>query len=74
MLWPLWISRRGRSADDGNALHLARSPAWERLVKDLPGDVLEKITSRVVPLSEALQAAEDMLAGNLQGRVLVSVN
>ena len=51
-----------------------RIPAWERLVKDLPGDVLEKITSRVIPLSEALQTAEDMLAGNLQGRVLISVN
>jgi len=51
-----------------------RIPAWERLVKDLPSEVLEKITSRTVPLSEALQAAEDMLAGKLQGRVLISVN
>lgn len=51
----------------------SRIPAWERLVKDLPGDVLEKITSRTVALSDVLQAAEDMLAGKLQGRVLVGI-
>ncbi len=51
-----------------------RIPAWERLVKGLPVDVLEKITSRTVSLSEVLGAAEDMLAGKLQGRVLVSIS
>jgi acrylyl-CoA reductase (NADPH) len=50
-----------------------RIPAWERLVKVLPADKLETITSQVVKLADVRDAAEQMLAGKLQGRVLVDV-
>jgi acrylyl-CoA reductase (NADPH) len=43
-------------------------------VRDLPLSVLDGITSKTVPLAEVSGAAADMLAGKLQGRVLVDVN
>lgn len=51
-----------------------RIPVWERIVKVLPPNQLEKITSEVVPLTELQGAAERMLFGKMQGRVLVAVN
>ncbi|WP_176053162.1 MDR family oxidoreductase [Paraburkholderia caribensis] len=51
-----------------------RSRAWERLVKDLPIERLEKITGKTIKLEEVMEAAEEMLAGNLRGRILVEVN
>lgn len=51
-----------------------RIRAWNRLVQDLPLDVLETITQTTVRLDEVKSAAEEMLAGRLTGRVLVDVN
>jgi acrylyl-CoA reductase (NADPH) len=51
-----------------------RISAWQRIVRDLPLSVLDGITSKTVPLAEVSGAAADMLAGKLQGRVLVDVN
>jgi len=51
-----------------------RLVAWQRVVRDLPLDVLERITAATVSLDEVQAAAQRMLAGQLQGRVLVDVN
>ncbi|MEB0010124.1 MDR family oxidoreductase [Glaciimonas sp. Gout2] len=51
-----------------------RVSAWQRIVNDLPLEVLNGITAATVPLTEVKSAAEDMLGGKLKGRVLVDVN
>lgn len=51
-----------------------RVTAWERLVKLMPVDKLDAITSKVVSLHDIKGTAEDMLAGKIQGRVLVDVS
>ncbi|WP_321938766.1 MULTISPECIES: MDR family oxidoreductase [unclassified Paraburkholderia] len=51
-----------------------RVMAWNRIVIDLPGDLLDGITAQTVRLEEVGAAAEAMLAGQLRGRVLVDVN
>jgi len=50
-----------------------RRAAWERLARDLDLGKLESIT-RLVGLSGAIQAATDILAGRVRGRVVVDVN
>ncbi|MGY2397955.1 acrylyl-CoA reductase (NADPH) [Pseudomonas sp. SDO5271_S396] len=47
--------------------------AWERLGKDLDLSLLQLITQEI-SLSEALEAAPALLAGQLRGRVVVDVN
>lgn len=47
--------------------------AWDRLSKDLPQDKLEK-TIKVAKLATIAQYAEDILAGKVQGRIIVDVN
>ncbi|WP_322059382.1 MDR family oxidoreductase [Paraburkholderia sp. J63] len=51
-----------------------RVNAWNRIVIDLPGNLLDGITAQTVRLEEVGGAAEAMLAGKLHGRVLVDVN
>jgi acrylyl-CoA reductase (NADPH) len=51
-----------------------RINAWNRIVVDLPMEMLDGITARTVALAEVGAAAEAMLAGELRGRVLVDVN
>jgi acrylyl-CoA reductase (NADPH) len=50
-----------------------RKQAWERLVQDLPGNMLQEI-SHVASLSEVPQLASDILAGKVRGRVVVDPN
>ncbi len=50
-----------------------RKQAWQRLVTDLPMAALDKIGSREVSLAEVPQAAADLLAGKITGRVLVNL-
>ena len=50
-----------------------RQPAWDRLARDLDVAALERI-SKVVGLSEAISAAQDIVAGKIRGRVVVDVN
>jgi acrylyl-CoA reductase (NADPH) len=50
-----------------------RRRAWEQLAADLPAHVLAKI-SRVVPLEEAPQLAEAIVAGRVRGRVVIDPN
>lgn len=51
-----------------------RVEAWNRIVVDLPANLLDSIAARTVRLEEIGAAAEAMLAGELKGRVLVDVN
>jgi len=50
-----------------------RRVAWERLVTDLPRDLLEQMT-RVIPLDEVPEICEQIVAGRVRGRVVVDVN
>lgn len=50
-----------------------RKEAWERLAKDLPADALNQI-ERVISLREVPQEAENMMAGQTRGRVVIDVN
>ena len=50
-----------------------RQAAWQRLAQDLDLAKLEALT-REIPLSAALQAGSDILAGRIRGRVVVNVN
>lgn len=50
-----------------------RDRAWARLAQDIDATVLDEI-SRDIGLSETLDAADRLLAGNIRGRVVVDVN
>ncbi|QYJ23599.1 oxidoreductase [Achromobacter sp. ES-001] len=50
-----------------------RIQAWSRLATDLPADIIDRI-SRDIPLREAVATAHDLMAGKVQGRVVVDVN
>ncbi|ACC72335.1 MDR family oxidoreductase [Paraburkholderia phymatum] len=51
-----------------------RLATWQRVSRDLPKAVLERIAARTVSLDEVRDAASDLLSGKLKGRVLVDVN
>tara|TARA_R110002074_G_scaffold402287_1_gene606273 strand:- start:94707 stop:95780 length:1074 start_codon:yes stop_codon:yes gene_type:complete len=50
-----------------------RIKAWNRLAKDLPKNKINNI-SRVEPMSTVPELAEQILAGEIRGRVVVDVN
>ncbi|NIF23164.1 acrylyl-CoA reductase (NADPH) [Candidatus Pantoea multigeneris] len=47
-----------------------REQAWQRLAELTDGTLLDKMT-QVIPLSEAVKGAEDLLAGKVRGRLIV---
>jgi acrylyl-CoA reductase (NADPH) len=47
--------------------------AWDRLSSDLPQEKLEEIIT-VVNLAEIPKYADEILAGKIQGRIIVDVN
>lgn len=49
-----------------------RKKAWERLEQDLPLDKLDRLT-RLISLDEVPQAAEEILAGRVHGRIVVDL-
>ena len=51
----------------------ARLEAWQRLAQDLPLAKLEAMTV-VEPLSKAPQLAEEIIKGQVRGRVVIDVN
>jgi acrylyl-CoA reductase (NADPH) len=51
----------------------ARRPAWDRLARDLPLDLLDSLTS-VEPLARVPELAGDIVAGRIRGRVVIDVN
>jgi acrylyl-CoA reductase (NADPH) len=50
-----------------------RRAAWSRLVRDLPLDLLEQIT-QVEPLSNIFTLSDQILKGQVRGRVVLDVN
>jgi acrylyl-CoA reductase (NADPH) len=50
-----------------------RQPAWDRLARDLDPASLDRI-STVIGLSEVPNAAQNIVAGKIRGRVVVDVN
>lgn len=50
-----------------------RQPAWDRLARDLDVAALERI-SKVIGLADTINAAQDIVAGKIRGRVVVDVN
>lgn len=51
-----------------------RIAAWNRVVNNLPFEMLEGISATTISLADIKGAAERMLDGKLKGRVLVDVN
>ena len=49
-----------------------RRQAWERLARDLDPKVLAAMT-RMISLKDVPQAAEDILAGKVRGRLVVEI-
>lgn len=50
-----------------------REKAWTRLARDLDSAAIDRVSS-VIGLEQTLQAAEDIVAGKIRGRVVVDVN
>ncbi|WP_454690792.1 acrylyl-CoA reductase (NADPH) [Achromobacter aloeverae] len=50
-----------------------REAAWARLSRDLPPEATGDI-GKDIPLSAAIQAAHDLVAGHIRGRLVVDVN
>jgi acrylyl-CoA reductase (NADPH) len=50
-----------------------RQPAWDRLARDLDLPALERMT-KVIGLAESIDAAQDIVAGKIRGRVVIDVN
>ncbi len=53
--------------------HAKRREAWRRLSQDLPFELLEK-TMQTASLADLFQLSEDILQGQVRGRVVVDVN
>ena len=49
-----------------------RRAAWNRLARELPAEVLDRI-GRVAPLSDLPRLAEEILRGQVRGRVVIDV-
>lgn len=50
-----------------------RPAVWQRLAQTVPAEVLDQMI-QVIPLEELPQAADDILAGRIRGRVVVDPN
>ncbi|WP_286235457.1 acrylyl-CoA reductase (NADPH) [Thalassotalea sediminis] len=50
-----------------------RVEAWKRLAEVIDTQVIDEV-SRTIDLSEVVTAAEDLIAGNIRGRVVVDLN
>ena len=50
-----------------------RARAWERLATDLPGELLDAMTT-VEPMTRVPELAEQILAGQTQGRVVIDTS
>ena len=50
-----------------------REGAWNRLARDLDLNKLAEL-SRTIGLEETFEAAENILAGKIRGRMIVDVN
>jgi acrylyl-CoA reductase (NADPH) len=51
-----------------------RRAAWKLLADRIDGAVVDRLTERVVPLDQATEVAQDVLAGRIRGRVVVRLD
>jgi len=51
-----------------------RNQAWELLARDLSKSALETISAGIEPLTRLPELAEQIIAGQIQGRVVIDVN
>jgi acrylyl-CoA reductase (NADPH) len=49
-----------------------REAAWQRLARDLDAAALERITEEI-PLDAALSRANDLMNGQVRGRIVVRI-
>jgi acrylyl-CoA reductase (NADPH) len=49
-----------------------RREAWQRLARDLDAAQLESIATEI-PLERAVEGAQDLMAGKVRGRIVVSI-
>ena len=59
--------------DSSRVPNARRREIWARLMRDLPLDVLDKLTV-VAPFEKVFALGEQILAGKIRGRVVVDVN
>lgn len=52
----------------------ARQRAWQALAEEVPQKTLDRIARRTVGLAQSIEAAEDLMAQRVIGRVVVDVN
>ena len=50
-----------------------RRPAWDRLARDLPVELLDSLTT-VEPLARVPELGGEIVAGRIRGRVVIDVN
>jgi len=60
--------------DSVNAPTARRVQAWDRLAHELDGGVIAAIADREAPLAEAIALAGELMAGRIQGRVVIDPN
>jgi acrylyl-CoA reductase (NADPH) len=51
-----------------------RRAAWALLAERIEGSVVDRLTERVVPLDQATELAQQVLAGRIRGRVVVRLD
>ncbi len=51
-----------------------RRQAWENLARELSKEALQRMTTRVIPLEAIPEVSEDILAGRVQGRIVVDLS
>jgi acrylyl-CoA reductase (NADPH) len=51
-----------------------RNEAWQRLAQEIDPLLLDRVTERIVGLQGAIEAAPEVLAGKVRGRIVVDVN
>jgi acrylyl-CoA reductase (NADPH) len=59
-----------------NSVTVARAPreaAWARIVRDMPMDLLDRIT-QVVPLADVITVAPRFIDGQVRGRLVVDTS
>ncbi len=58
--------------DSVNVVPTRRRAIWQRLVEELPGELIDRMT-HVSPLADIFDLSEQIVAGKIQGRVVIEV-
>lgn len=63
-----------RGINSVTASHELRTHAWGMLSRHMTGELLSLLTDREITLDKVADICEELLAGNIRGRVIVNVN